>query len=324
MGKKLLFILGSIFIGVALVLTIWYSGIYLEYQRNVTEYITNGDYTSAARYYAYALNGEKIYSNDQPDETHIEIFYAVNTKAKDVYKSANPQELAGTYDAYYKTIQISMFNVSYDFDLSSGGTNSKVIAYVNKKAFVFPFVTEKVNCYEDYLTYGFLNLSIYEDEFNEKIKTNKLDVNSKISSIQIIDDSNEVKYEMNFGNSYNFSNTFHNYVSSDLTEYNESVELAFDTNDLSLTGIPNVSELDLTHIHSKNSNYYTHITIDSVKTSSRFKTVFTIGIILIVGLDIGLALFIFKKKPETTEVIETTSPVEEVVVEETVIEDIEE
>ena len=307
MGKKLLFIVGSIFIGIVLALTSWYSGLYLEYQRHVTEYIVNGDYTSAERYYAYALDAEKVYSAKQTDETHIEVFYAVNTKAKDVYGTKN--ELLGTYDAYYKTIQISMFNLSSDFNISSD-TKCKVVAVVNDKNIEFPFISDNANYYDDYLTYGFFNLTIYEDEYNALLLKNGLSASSEISSFKIVDNSNGVKYELVLESGINFNNSFHNFVENDLITYNEKAEKSLNSSTLNLTDTSELKELNLDHITTRNENYLTYFTIDSVKTSSRFVTVFIISIFVIIGLDLGLAVLIFKKKP--VETIITAEVVEEV------------
>ena len=332
MSKKILFIVGSIFIGIILLLTSWYSGLYFEYQRVVLEAIENGDYTTAERYYAYAMDGIKICNKEQNDGTYVEVFYAVNTKNKDVY-DVDGDTYLGTYEAYYKTIQISMFNVSNEFDLLNGGENSKVVAVVNGVSFEFPFVTETVNAYEDYFTYGFINLSIYEDEFNEKIKTNKLSADAKITSIQIIDDSKEVKYELRTGHGINFTNTFHDFIDKDLEEYGKEAENALLAYHLDSASTLELKPLDLSHITEKNGFYKTHFTIESAKSSSNFKTPFIISIFLVIGLDIGLAVFLFKKRPDTNiptaEVVSET--VEAVIINEvektveaTVLEDIEE
>jgi hypothetical protein len=295
MGKKVLFIVGSILVGAVLALISWYGGLYSTYQKHIDGYIDAKDYTSAERYYAVMIDSNKVYSKEE-NGTCIEVLYAVNTSKEDVYSG---ETYVGSFDAYNKTIQISIFNLGVDFDLMSDNPNlknGKVIATINKTNIEFPFYGEKVDCYDDYLTYGFFNLSISYDEYIKKLVEANLPTSSKIDSFQIVDGANKVQFVLELENSVGFTSKFHNDVNPIINAYNEAKKAEIiKVSENPLPSTEEVKKPDFKELTDSNGSYKLQHTLETVQSSKEFATTFAISIVIIVIIDLGLGIFLFKK-----------------------------
>ena len=319
MLKKALYVISSCLLALLLTFILIGFNFVSAMQSHIQADIEKGDYTSAEKFYAIALDSNKFYSNTLSDgKTYLEVLPAINadngivvqkveaTEDSSENSEEAPKDKVTYYAAYESSIQFTLFNVSSDFDMSSDTfekKNGKLVVTVSDKTITFPyFRTETSSFYASYPSFQYFTACIFYDDYVEELEKLGLPETTSISKVEIFDGAGKSHFTVEFAEDSqpSFDTEFHKTVNPLCYEYNKQQE-AFILEQKEVTVDLVKLKMNLMDAFGKieGTTFQNGYEVSIIFTSKECLVPTAIGLLIFMVLDVALAIFLFRKKKNT-------------------------
>lgn len=311
MLKKVIYIVLSLFLGVLILINVYYRAFYTQFQKATADAVKKEEYGKVLQFYSFATDANYLYNETLENGMHIVIASSISDK---INKDKNKDNKEYSYYSYEQSIVVGLFNLPSDFktaDTKDGDNTLEggvSLNFASGESLFYRFGEEIVNgnSYYNYIQYySFLPINIYRTDFEADLLEHNISTTDKVTSVSIYDGAHTEIAKMEFStDTFNFDKAFYSNYGELLTNYNEYQKLLADEKANDKETQNKASEL-LTEINkiTTDNNYLKQHSVTIVTKSSGFITTLVIAAVIFLIVDGVVGFFIFRKKKAPVRVM---------------------